>query len=147
MYNVPRYKVQLVKESSTSIACASFSNPAEVAAFLAPEMACMDREQFMVLLLNTKNRIIGTNVVSIGSLNASIVHPREVFRPAILAPCAAVILAHNHPSGDPSPSMEDMELTKRLDEAGKILGIKVLDHVVIGETSYFSFKEKGLMQA
>ncbi len=94
------------------------------------------------MTLNTKNNITGINVVSIGSLNSSLVHPREVFKAAILGNAAAIILAHNHPSGDPSPSPEDLEITRRLVEAGKILGIEVLDHVIIGDR-WESLKERG----
>jgi DNA repair protein RadC len=83
--------------------------------------------------------------ISVGSLNSSIVHPREIFNPAVKKSAASLILVHNHPSGDPSPSREDMEVTTRLVEGGKILGIKILDHIVIGEGNYCSFKEKGLI--
>src|SRR5262249_19479050 len=98
-------------------------------------------------LLNQKNRVVGVNTVSIGSLTASVVHPREVFKPAILSNAAAIILAHNHPSGQPQPSQEDRVLTVRLVAAGKLLGISVLDHVVIGDgtSAYFSFADEGLL--
>jgi DNA repair protein RadC len=101
-----------------------------------------------VLLLNQKNRVVGVNTVSIGSLTASVVHPREVFKPAILSNAAAIILAHNHPSGQPQPSQEDRVLTVRLVAAGKLLGISVLDHVIIGDgtSAYFSFADEGLLQ-
>lgn len=103
------------------------------------------REYFVALLLDGKNRIILEEQVSEGSLNQSIVHPREVFSRAVKESAAAVILVHNHPSGDPSPSREDREITRRLKEAGDILGIRVLDHIIIGDGSYFSFVEQGLM--
>jgi DNA repair protein RadC len=96
------------------------------------------------LCLNTKNKVAGAHIISQGSLSASIVHPREVFKAALLNNSASIILAHNHPSGDPEPSREDVETTKRLVEAGEILGIRVLDHVIIGE-QYLSMKEEGLM--
>ncbi len=97
------------------------------------------QEKFTVVLLDSKNRLIKEEVISLGTLNYSVVHPREVFRPAIRESAASVIFVHNHPSGDPSPSKEDMQLTERLVKAGKLLGIRVLDHIIIGEGSYYSF--------
>ena len=100
----------------------------------------------MVLMLDTKNRVIGINTVSVGILDSALVHPREVFKPAILCNASSIILAHNHPSGDPSPSFEDQRVTKRIKEAGDLLGIEVLDHVVVGEQGRFcSLKERGMM--
>jgi DNA repair protein RadC len=104
------------------------------------------KETFMALILNTKNRLIRAKVISIGTLNASLVHPREVFREAIAEGGAAVLVGHNHPSGDPTPSREDREVTARLVEAGKLLGIEVLDHIVIGsESRWVSFQERGIL--
>lgn len=103
----------------------------------------LDREEFVVVLLDGKNRVIGFHVVSVGSLGASLVHPRETFKAAILANAAAVILIHNHPSGDPEPSTEDRSVTERLKGAGELLGIAVLDHIVIGDGGYASFVEMG----
>ncbi|NGZ77522.1 RadC family protein [Saccharibacillus alkalitolerans] len=103
------------------------------------------KEHFVCLFLNTKNHIIGQETLSVGSLNASIVHPREVFRAAIKWSSASIVCAHNHPSGDPAPSPEDIALTKRLAEAGRIVGIDVLDHIVVGDDTYVSLKEQGLM--
>ena len=97
------------------------------------------QETFTVILLDSKNRFLREETVALGSLNQSIVHPREVFRPAIRGAAASVILVHNHPSGDPSPSDEDVRVTERLVEAGKLLGIRVLDHIIVGEGRYFSF--------
>ncbi len=97
------------------------------------------------MMLDRKNRLIGINTVSIGNLTASIVHPREAFKPAILANAAAVVLGHNHPSGDPQPSREFRTLTKRLVDAGKLLGIEVLDHVMLGDDTYFSFADEGIL--
>src|SRR5215210_9369188 len=115
------------------------SSPGDVDCVLRPRMAHLDRERFVVVLLDTKNAVIGTHTVSVGTLSSSLVHPREVFKPAIQAGAAAVILAHNHPSGHVEPSREDREVTKRTVEAGQTLGIGVLDHPVIGE-GFFSFK-------
>ncbi len=102
------------------------------------------KEYFFTVHLDGKNRIVAIDVVSIGSLNQSIVHPREVFKTALLSSAAAIILLHNHPTGDPGPSPEDIAITRRLKEAGDMLGIKILDHIIIGET-YMSFVERGLL--
>src|SRR5690606_16348151 len=105
-----------------------------------------DREHVVVLLLDTQNQIIGIHTVTVGTLDASLVHPREIFKPAILANAASVLLAHNHPSGDPTPSAEDRSVTRQMVAAGGVIGIEVLDHVVVGDTSrYVSFRETGLM--
>ncbi len=103
------------------------------------------KEHFKLILLNPRNKIIGISTISIGTLNASLVHPREVFKDAITHSAASVILAHNHPSGDPEPSEDDIKITKKLVDSGKILGIEVLDHIVIGKSNFFSFKERGLI--
>lgn len=102
------------------------------------------KEQFLSLHLDGKNRILCVDPVSVGSLNQSIVHPRETFKHCLLSSAAALILIHNHPSGDPTPSAEDLSITKRLKEAGEILGIRILDHIIIGD-SYYSFAEHGLL--
>lgn len=103
------------------------------------------KEMFITLHLDGKNRIIAMDLVSIGSLNQSIVHPREVFKTALLSSAAAIILVHQHPTGDPSPSSEDIAITRRLKEAGDIMGIKILDHIIVGEGQYLSFVERGLL--
>ncbi len=120
-------------------------SPQDVSILLMEEMRHLDREQFRTVLLNTKNQVLETEVVSVGSLSSSIVHPREVFKNPIKKSAAALILVHNHPSGDPTPSREDIEVTNRLAEAGKILGIEILDHIIIGDNKYSSLKEKGLI--
>lgn len=102
------------------------------------------KEYFITIHLDGKNRILCMEEVSVGSLNQSIVHPREVFKTALLSSAAAIVLIHNHPSLDPAPSREDREITKRLKEAGDLLGIRVLDHIIVG-SSYFSFVEQGLL--
>jgi len=103
------------------------------------------QEVFGVLVLNTKNKIVAVHEISRGSLNSSLVHPREVFKPAVLHNASAIICFHNHPSGDPEPSREDIEITKRLVEAGKIIGIEILDHIIVGDEEYVSLKERGAM--
>lgn len=103
------------------------------------------KEVFIALLLDSKNRVLREVRISEGSLNASIVHPREVFAPVVRESAAAVLFVHNHPSGDPTPSREDMELTRRLREAGELMGVRVLDHIIIGSGQYVSFVDRGLM--
>lgn len=122
-------------------------SPEDAANYLMDEMRYLTREHFVCLFLNTKNRILGQETIFVGSLNASIVHPREVFQAALKRNSASLICVHNHPSGDPTPSLEDIEVTKRLVEAGKILGIEVLDHIIIGEKRYVSLKSLGLMKS
>lgn len=103
-----------------------------------------DKETFVALFLNTKNRVIKKEIVSFGSLNANVVHPREVYKEAILNSAAHVVVAHNHPSGDPTPSREDLAITEKLYQAGEVIGISLLDHVIIGEEGYYySMKERG----
>jgi DNA repair protein RadC len=103
------------------------------------------KEHFKLILLNPRNKIIGISTISIGTLNASLAHPREVFKDAITHSAASVVLAHNHPSGDPDPSEDDMNITKRLIEVGKILGIEVIDHIIVAKNGFFSFKERNLI--
>ena len=117
------------------------SCPQDVADFLMPRLRYAAKEQFVVILLNNKNKVIGTEVVSEGSLSSSVVHPREVFALAILHHAAAIMVAHNHPSGDPKPSIEDEEVTRLLLRSGKVLGIPMIDHVIIGDGNYYSFLE------
>lgn len=143
---IPIYRCQLVREGSQKSDTRYTHTPEEVYAIAQEYFEGADREHFVVLLLNTKNKVLGINTVSIGTLNASLVHPREIFKPAILINAAAIILVHNHPSGDPTPSSEDMEITQRLCKAGEILGIEVLDHLIISDDGMFtSFRERGLV--
>ena len=113
----------------------------DVAELVIPQFGTRPVEQFGVVLLDTKHRVLRVSIVSVGTLDASVVHPREVFREAIGGGAAAIVLFHNHPSGDPRPSEEDVRLTKRLLAAGQLMGIDVLDHVIISETRYYSMKE------
>lgn len=121
-------------------------SPKDVFTLLQAEMKYLQQEHFIIVLLNTKNHVIEQpKTISIGTLNAAIVHPREVFRTAVKHSAASLICAHNHPSGDTTPSQEDIEITKRLIAAGQIIGIEVLDHVIVGDGRYVSLKEDGLM--
>jgi DNA repair protein RadC len=110
---------------------------------LRPLLSDADREYLYVLLLSTKNHVLAVELVSMGSLSASIVHPREVFKPAIVHSAAAIVVAHNHPSSDPTPSPEDIAFTRRLAQAGELLGIRVLDHIIVCDGSYASLREAG----
>lgn len=125
---VPEERVQLL-------------TPGEVAAYLMPEFGSGAVEQFGVLILDSKHRVLKTRLLSVGSLDASVVHPREVFRAAVLGGAAAVVLFHNHPSGDPTPSREDCALTRRLIAAGELMGIDVLDHVILADMRFVSLRE------
>ena len=140
-YSPPRYRVMLVKESSAHADDVRISDSNKAHRFLAPLFDGLDREHFMVVGLDAKHAVIGVNTVSIGSVTLSIVHPREVFKPAILMNASAVLLAHNHPSGDSTASQEDRALTRHLKEGGELLGIAVLDHLVLGEGLYYSFAD------
>ena len=120
-----------------------FVNPRDAAAYLLPQFGSRPVEQFGLMMLDTKHRLIRTSVVSVGTLDSSPAHPREIFREAASACAAAIVLFHNHPSGDPAPSRDDIELTRRLVQAGEIMGIDVIDHVILADTRYFSFREAG----
>lgn len=120
-------------------------SPQNVFELLAPDLSHLQQEHFVCLFLNTKNHLVASEVISKGTLNAAIVSPREVFRMAIKRASASIVCVHNHPSGDPSPSQEDIALTQRLVTAGEVIGIEVVDHVVIAGHRFYSLKEKGLM--
>lgn len=140
--------MELSKRIASSFAAGgrvTVKSPQDISRLFMEEMRHLKKEVFKVIFLNTKNHVIKSTNISIGSLTASIVHPREVFKEAVKVGCAAVIFLHNHPSGDPEPSSEDIETTKRLMSAGNILGIKVLDHIIIGDGKFVSLKEKGFM--
>ena len=120
-----------------------FATPRDAAAYLLPQFGSKPVEQFGVMMLDTKHRLLRTSVVSIGTIDSSPAHPREIFREAASASAAAIVLFHNHPSGDSLPSRDDIDLTRRLVQAGEVMGIDVLDHVILADTRYFSFKEAG----
>jgi DNA repair protein RadC len=145
VYKIPRYRITMVKEGDVSVERKQIRSPQDVFNMVQGFLADADREYFLVLTLTTKNCITGVNVVSIGSLNSSLVHPREVFKAAILSNAAALVLVHNHPSGFPEPSNDDLEITRRLVEASKVIGIEIIDHVVIGDGCWVSLKEKGVL--
>lgn len=137
-------ELKMVKVGCVSEKAVRFTSPALVYD-ACRDMANLDREHFVVLHLDGKNRIAARETVSIGSLNQTIVHPREVFKTAVHNGSAAIICVHNHPTGDPMPSQEDIYITRRLCSAGELIGIKVLDHIIIGQDNYLSFVETGYM--
>lgn len=124
---------------------AQVTSPRDAARLLMPEFSARPVEQFGLLLLDTRHRVVRTEVLTVGTLDGTAVHPREVFRHALLASASAVVLFHNHPSGDPQPSGEDVELTRRMTAAGRLMGIQVIDHVVLGDGRYCSLKESGYL--
>lgn len=147
---VPGFRVQLVRDGGVKTGSPLADSPAAAAALLRAYMGEPDREHFVALLLNARSNVIGVTTVSIGTLSASLVHPRELFKPAILAGAATVIIAHNHPSGDATPSHEDREMTRRMVKAGELLSVPVIDHVILGAPDWngcgwYSFKDSGVM--
>ena len=141
---VPLYRLQMVKEPHSPLYGApKMSDSADVSRLLHAHFEGRPHEEFLVVFLDAKNSPVGYQVVSVGSLTLSIVHPREAFKAAVCMSAAAVIFSHNHPSGDPTPSQEDRALTKRLVSAGELLGIRVLDHIVMGEGRHVSFADEG----
>lgn len=145
--HVPVFTVTLKRSDVISLQSRTvIRSPGDAAAIFRDRLKEVDRDQLIVMMLDTKLSVIGLNTVSIGILDSSLVHPREVFKPASIANAASIILAHNHPSGDPMPSQEDRRVTERLVKAGHLMGIEVLDHVIIGDLERFaSMKEKGMM--
>ncbi|WP_231038679.1 RadC family protein [Pectinatus haikarae] len=122
------------------------NGPPDAADYIMPRLKYETKEKFAIVLLNVKNQVLSFRIISVGILNASIVHPREVMAEALNNSAAAIILAHNHPSGDPAPSGDDIATTRRLIKAGQIMGIEIADHIIVGGNGYISFKEQGLMR-
>jgi len=140
MYRIPLYKVMLVRAGDLTIAAPpAVNNPRDMAAILAGYLAGAPQEHFVVVFLNTRHVLIGLQTISIGSLSTTLVHARDVFAPAILHAAACLILGHNHPSGDPTPSAEDRALTRKLTDIGELHGIQVLDHIIVGRAQFYSF--------
>ena len=137
--------IKMVKESSFLYQTRQILSPKDAYEMIKEQLEGLDREQFIIACLNTKNEPTNITVVSVGSLNKAIVHPREVFKTAILSNAASIMAFHNHPSGETTPSQQDIQLTKRLYEAGELLGIKLLDHLIIGDGTFTSLKEKGYL--
>ena len=137
--------IKMVKESSFQYLARQILSPNGAYQMIKEQLEGLDREQFIIACLNTKNEPTNISVVSVGSLNKAIVHPREVFKTAILSNAASIMAFHNHPSGETTPSQQDIQLTNRLYEAGELLSIKLLDHLIIGDGSFTSLKEKGYL--
>jgi DNA repair protein RadC len=142
VHHLPVVRVALVREGTVVSDTRTIRTPSDAAVVVREAIGDYDREAFVVLLLNTKHRVVGVHIAGVGTLDSAPTGPREVFRAAILAGAKAVIFGHNHPSGDPTPSAADLHLTRRLVKAGDLLGIPVLDHVIIGETSQVSLRER-----
>jgi len=141
---IPQVELSMVRE--IKISGQKYNSSEEVArSEFAESLLKSDREKFICMHLNVKNQIISFEIVSTGSLTSSIVHPREVYKGAILSNSASVIFMHNHPSGDPEPSIDDIEITKRLEKAGEILGINVLDHIIVAQKGFYSFRQHNLI--
>jgi DNA repair protein RadC len=138
-----RYSVRKDGDGQAVIVGRDASHPRETAATLTTMLQDEPSEVFAILCVTTKYRVIGYHEVSRGTLDSTLVHPREVYKVALLANAAAIILTHNHPSGDPSPSPDDIQLTRRLVDAGVLLGVDMLDHIIVGDGRYYSFKEAG----
>lgn len=138
-YRIPRVRCSLVRDGSMVRDVRTIGGSADVFRIVREELEACDREVFAVLLLDGKHKVNGFDVVSVGTVNASLVSPREVYKSAILANAVAIIAVHNHPSGDPTPSPEDVAITARLRAAGETLGIRLLDHVVVGDGRFYSF--------
>lgn len=147
---VKAIQIKAVMELAKRISSTGTSNraviksPDDVSRFLMEEMRCLKQEEFRILILNTRNCVMKTCTIAVGGLNVSSVEVREVFKEPIRSGAASIILVHNHPSGDPTPSKDDIQFTKRITEGGEIIGIKILDHIVIGDGTYVSLKERGL---
>lgn len=146
-YRVSKFRVALVREGSIPTTWDKVVRQSrDVATFMVPLVADLDRETFWVLMMDGRNRVIGVHVLSIGTLTAALVHPRELAKALILSNAAAAVLVHQHPSGDASPSSEDVALTERLSAVGDLLGIRILDHVIIGENgAYRSLADDGVL--
>ena len=137
--------IKMVKESSFQYLARQILSPNGAYQMIKEQLEGLDREQFIIACLNTKNEPTNISVVSVGTLNKAIVHPREVFKTAILSNAASIMAFHNHPSGETTPSQQDIQLTNRLYEVGELLGIKLLDHLIIGDRTFTSLKEKGYL--
>lgn len=148
MKNVTTYRLQIMKEKTSRYDITKKISAPIDAYTTVTKIFSMEEEAeevLVMLTLNTKNSVTGAFEISRGSLNSSIVHPREVFKRALLDNAASIIIAHNHPSGDPTPSGEDTNITHRLKECGKLMGIELLDHIIVGEGNYVSLKERGVL--
>ena len=143
MYRIPAVRIALVRERTIASSLRVIRSQEDAAVILREVIGDCDRETFAVLLLDTKHRVIAVNIASIGSLDSAPVHPREIFKAAILANARAIILGHNHPSGDAEPSQNDFHVTRKLTEASRLLGVPVLDHIIVGDGTHVSLRARG----
>ena len=149
--DVKAMQIQCIAELARRMAKASakdhlsFQNPASIARYCMEDFRHCEQEQLLVMMLNTKNHLLGEEIISKGTVNASLISPREIFIRALHYHAVYLILVHNHPSGDPKPSREDIKITKRIQESGNLIGIELLDHLIIGDHRYVSFRESGLL--
>lgn len=142
-YRIPVVTCSLVRDRTLTREVRTITGSGDVYRIVREELETLDREVFAVLLLDAKHKVNGFHVVSMGTLNATLTSPREVFKAAILASAVAIVAVHNHPSGDPTPSSDDVAITARLKTAGETLGIKLLDHVIVGDGRHYSFVDHG----
>jgi len=143
-YSIPVYRVKLVRERCLKFGRDTVTSSSDAASLIRSYLGLTDRENMVVVMLDVKLQVIGINTVSIGSLDSAVVHPREVFKPAILSNAHRIILGHNHPSGDPRPSDEDKRLTLQLADAGRLMDIAVEDHIIVAlDGAYYSFRNDG----
>ena len=138
------YHIKLIKEGQPEY-CTEIRSPEDAVSFFQKRIGSSPQEHFLALFLNIRNQLLGWREISRGTLNANLVHPRETYAPAVQLMAAAIILAHNHPSGNPVPSREDVAITKRLQEAGNLLGITLMDHLIVTEDNFSSLKEQGAL--
>ena len=138
------YHIKLIKEGRPEY-CTEITSPQDAVSFFQKRIGASPQEHFVALFLNTRNGLLGWREISRGTLNANLVHPRETFAPAVQLMAAAIIVAHNHPAGNPEPSREDIAVTKQLRDAGKLLGIPLLDHLIVTENNFLSLKEQGAL--
>lgn len=147
MYRVPNYKIQLVRDGSVQASQRRCASPRLAVELFRNYIGDSDREHVVAMFLDTQNRFIGLHTVSIGTIDYCVVHPREVLKAALLCNAASLVLAHNHPSGEPTPSQDDIKLTRDLQKAAELLDIPLMDHVIVGEPGYASFLELGLIDS
>jgi len=145
VYRIPRYRVALVREGTHASPVKTITSPQHAYELLRDQLEDRDREVVIAIFLNTRNAAIGIHEVSVGTLNASLLHPRETYRAAILAGAAAIILGHCHPSGTPEQSREDIAISVRLKEVGELIGIPLIDHIIVGDGQFVSLKERGVL--
>lgn len=143
MYRTVRYSLKLIKDGSFKSEIKKITKARDAYELIRPMMENLPVEYFQIIMLDAKCQVIGTSLVTIGTLNETAISPREIFQRALISNSMSIILVHNHPSGDPTPSREDIELTKLIMEGGKILHITVLDHIIVGDDKYISLKEGG----